>query len=84
MWNNVRALLILAGISLGIAHATDAPEDVQAVFSRAAELVNSEQYTEALPLLKDLASQLPQSPEPAAAEPGSLLESGSRRGTVER
>ncbi len=62
MWNNVRALLILAGISLGIAHATDAPEDVQAVFSRAAELVNSEQYTEALPLLKDLASQLPQSP----------------------
>jgi len=62
MWNNVRALLILAGISLGIAHATDAPEDVQALFSRAAELVNSEQYTEALPLLKDLASQLPQSP----------------------
>jgi tetratricopeptide (TPR) repeat protein len=62
MRNNVRALLVLAVIGLGIAHATDAPEDVQAVFSRAAELVNSGHYAEALPLLKDLASQLPQSP----------------------
>jgi tetratricopeptide (TPR) repeat protein len=62
MWNTVRALLVVAVIGLGIAHATDAPADVQAVFSRAAELVNGGHYTEALPLLKDLASQLPQSP----------------------
>ena len=50
MWNTVRALLVVAVIGLGIAHATDAPADVQAVFSRAAELVNGGHYTEALPL----------------------------------
>jgi tetratricopeptide (TPR) repeat protein len=62
MCNNLRALLVVAAIGAGIAHPTDAPEDVQAVFSRAADLVDGGHYAEALPLLKELASQVPQSP----------------------
>jgi tetratricopeptide (TPR) repeat protein len=62
MWNNVPALLVVAVIGLGGAHTTTPPADLQAAFSRAAELVDSGHYAEALPLLKDLASQLPQSP----------------------
>jgi len=62
MWNNVRALLVVAVIAPGNAHAIDAPADAQTVFSRATELVNSGHYTEALPLLQSLANQMPQSP----------------------
>jgi tetratricopeptide (TPR) repeat protein len=62
MWNDVPGLLVVAVIGLGSAHTTDPLADVQAAFSRAAALVDSGHYAEALPLLKDLASQVPQSP----------------------
>jgi tetratricopeptide (TPR) repeat protein len=61
---NVRRLptLLLLAASLPLAHAVDAPEDVQAVFAKATQLLDAGHYAEAVPLLKDVTSRAPESP----------------------
>lgn len=44
------------------AQATDAPGDVQAVFSKAVQLLNAGHYAEAVPLLEDVTSRAPDRP----------------------
>ena len=56
------AWLFLAATNLVPAYAADAPEDVQAVFAKATQLLDTGHYAEALPLLKDVARRAPQSP----------------------
>lgn len=55
------ALFVLA-VSASLAHAADAPEDVQAVFSKATRLIDAGRYAEAVPLLKDVTSRAPEAP----------------------
>jgi predicted Zn-dependent protease len=55
-------ILLLLAASLLLAHATDAPGDVQAVFSKAAQLLEAGHYAEAVPLLKDVTSRAPDRP----------------------
>ena len=45
-----------------VAQATDAPEDVQAVFSKAVQLLNAGHYAEAVPLLEDVTRRAPDRP----------------------
>jgi len=56
------AAAFLLAVSLTFAHAADAPEDVQAVFSKATRLMDEGRYAEAVPLLKDVTSRAPESP----------------------
>lgn len=80
------ALFLLLATSM-VAQATDAPGDVQAVFSKAVELLNAGHYAEAVPLLQDVTSRAPDRPGGfmnlglAAAESGNhhlALEAWSR------
>lgn len=52
--------LFVAGLSL--AHAADAPGDVQAVWSKSIQLLEAGRYAEAVPLLKDITSRVPEYP----------------------
>jgi tetratricopeptide (TPR) repeat protein len=55
-------VLLLLAASLSLAHAADVPEDIQAVFSKAAQLLDAGHYAEAVPLLKDVTSRAPDRP----------------------
>jgi tetratricopeptide (TPR) repeat protein len=55
-------LLLFLATNVPLAHAADAPEDLQALFSKATQLLDAGHYAEALPLLKDIASRAPGSP----------------------
>lgn len=55
------AWFLLAG-NLPLAHAADAPEDVQAVFAKATALLDAGRYAEAVPLLKDVTTRAPEGP----------------------
>jgi tetratricopeptide (TPR) repeat protein len=57
-----RPVLILLLAIATVAHATDAPGDVQTVFSEAVQLLNAGHYAEAVPLLKDVTSRAPDRP----------------------
>jgi tetratricopeptide (TPR) repeat protein len=57
----VPVLFLLLATSM-VARATDVPEDVQAVFSKAVQLLNAGHYAEAVPLLEDVTSRAPDRP----------------------
>ena len=55
-------VLFLLVATSTVAQATDAPEDVQTVFSTAVQLLNAGHYAEAVPLLEDVTSRAPDRP----------------------
>ena len=56
------SVLFLLLATSTVAQATDAPEDVQTVFSKAVQLLNAGHYAEAVPLLEDVTSRAPDRP----------------------
>ena len=55
-------VLVLLLATSAVAQATDAPEDVQTVFSKAIDLLNAGHFAEAVPLLEDVTSRAPDRP----------------------
>ena len=55
-------VLFLLLATFTVAQATDAPEDVQTVFSKAVQLLNAGHYAEAVPLLEDVTRRAPDRP----------------------
>ncbi len=78
--STMRPLQLLFAMLLAtapLAHAADAPPDVQAEFSTAVTLLQAEKFADALPLLREVATKVP---DPSWR----FLEPGHRRGDTRR